>query len=200
MTSTRHIRYHPGFHGRRSRSGGVVLVLALVLLVVMTVSSVVAMRGATASDMVSQNIRSQNLALQAAEIALRYCERQLMNNATLNVFSLNNGAVLDEWRVAGNWTDTTRVNTTPSSFLGSTVTYATPPQCIVRRLSYDEMYGSINMDQTTIRPEDRGVPPGNVFIYRITARGFSPEFQRNSSGKSISGSEAWVQSTIRTIL
>ncbi|MDM4770836.1 hypothetical protein QT386_11560 [Solimonas sp. SE-A11] len=172
----------------------------MVLLVVMTVSSVVAMRGATASDMVSQNIRSQNLALQAAEIALRYCERQLMNSGTLNVFSLNNGAVRDEWRTASNWTDTTRVNTTPSSFLGSTVTYATAPQCIVRRLSYDEMYGSIDMDQITIRPEDRGVQPGSVFIFRITARGFSPDFQRNSSGKSISGSEAWVQSTIRTIL
>lgn len=200
MTSSRLTRYRPGTYGRRSRSGGVVLVLALVLLVVMTVSSVVAMRGATASDMVSQNIRSQNLALQAAEIALRYCERQLMNSGTLNVFSLNNGAVRDEWRTASNWTDTTRVNTTPSSFLGSTVTYATAPQCIVRRLSYDEMYGSIDMDQITIRPEDRGVQPGSVFIFRITARGFSPDFQRNSSGKSISGSEAWVQSTIRTIL
>jgi len=183
---------------QRGRSRGVVLVVALILLVVMTVSSVVAMRGATASDMVSNNIRSQNLALQAAEIALRHCEG-LALAGTVVALRLNNGMILDEWRNTANWGGV-GVVTVPAAVLGTAVPYSTAPQCLVRLMSYDEMYGSINMKFTTVRPSDRALDERYIFLYRITARGYSPDFQRNGDGATVSGAEVWVQSTIRTAL
>lgn len=191
----------------RQRSQGIVLVVALILLVVITISSVVAMRSAQSNDMVSGNLRAQGLAQQAAEIALRYCEQQLISRLPITVFALNNAAITDEWRTAANWDAATgRVNTVPAAFLGTAaagnglVNYETPPQCIVRRLTYDEAYSGVDILATTVRTADRGLDQQYVFIWRITARGFSPDFQRNAAGASISGSEAWVQSTIRTVL
>lgn len=184
----------------RSKSGGIVLVVALILLVVMTVSSVVAMRGATSSDVVSNNIRSQNLALQAAELALRHCERVVLSGAMATPLQLNNGAIINEWQTAANWSGATGVVTVPTATLGTTVPYSTAPQCLIRLMSYDEMYGSINMNFTTVRPSDRGLPENNIYMYRITARGFSPDFRRDGSGVPTSGSQAWVQSTLRMVL
>lgn len=205
MIPVARLAHRHNLQSRRSRSSGVVLVLALVLLVVMTVSSVVAMRAATSSDMVSQNLRAQNLALQAAELALRWCEGRVISGAAINTFPANprlneSPVVTDEWRVASNWTDASRVNTLPASVLGTTVNYETPPQCIVRIISYNNFYAGTDMSATTVTPEKRGVQPDNIFLYRITARGYSPDFQRNAGGTSISGAEAWVQSTIRTVL
>lgn len=197
MTSVSHSWLHRELRGRRSRSHGIVLVLALILLVVMTVSSVVAMRAATSSDMVSQNLRAQNLALQAAEIALRYCEGQIINNAAITLLPAMSATIVDEWRTEGNWGASNKV---PAGFLGTSVSYDRVPECIVRRLSYEDVYTATQIALTTITPEQRGVSAGNVFIYRITARGFSPDYQRNAAGVSISGAEAWVQSTIRAVL
>ena len=194
------------FHGPQ-RSQGIVLVVALILLIVITISSVVAMRSAQSNDMVSGNLRAQTLAQQAAEIALRWCEQQLIDKAAINVFALNDPAITNEWQNAANWLAANgRVNTVPAAFLGvataanGLANYETAPQCIVRRLDHEELYSGVDILATTIRTQDRGLPQEYVFVWRITARGFSPDYQRNAGGQAISGSEAWVQSTIRTVL
>ena len=51
------------------RSKGVVLIIALILLAVIGISSALALRMSLFGDIVSQNLRAQNLALQAAELA-----------------------------------------------------------------------------------------------------------------------------------
>jgi len=191
----------------RQRSQGIVLVVALILLIVITISSVVAMRSAQSNDMVSGNLRAQALAQQAAEMALRWCEQRVIaDKSTINWFALNDPNVTNEWQNAARWTNATIVNTVPAAVLGTAapgnglVNYETPPQCIIRLLNHDELYANAAIVATTVRTSDRGLPQDFVFVWRITARGFSPDFQRNAAGRSISGSEVWVQSTVRTVL
>ncbi len=56
---------------------GFVLVTAMIFLVVMTLMAVTSIRRATLEEKVSANLREQNLAFQSAEVALRYCQREL---------------------------------------------------------------------------------------------------------------------------
>lgn len=187
---------------RPAQSRGVALVIALILLIVITISSMMIMRSSLFSDMVSKNMRSQNLAMQAAEIALRFCERQVADGAAgFRVFALNNSAVVNEWQLATNWTAASnRVNTVPAAFLGAAVNFPVPPECIVRRLSYEEAYDGAAVPRNAAKPEDRGVPPEYIFFFRITARGYSPDYERDANGNAVSGAEIWLQSTVRGTL
>lgn len=187
---------------RLASARGVALVIALILLIVITISSMMIMRSSLFSDMVSKNMRSQNLAMQAAEIALRFCERQVADStAGFRVFALNNSAITDEWQLAANWTAASnRVNTVPAAFIGATVNFPVAPECIVRRLSYEEAYDGAAVPRNAAKPEDRGVPPEYIFFFRITARGYSPDYERDANGNAVSGAEIWLQSTVRGTL
>ena len=59
----------------RKKEGGFVLAVSMIFLVVMTVLAITAIRKATLDEKVSGNLRAQEVAFQAAEKALRFCER-----------------------------------------------------------------------------------------------------------------------------
>lgn len=59
---------------RQHRQNGVVLIIALILLVVISLLAVTSLRGAGSAESISGNVRTTELATQAAEIALRHCE------------------------------------------------------------------------------------------------------------------------------
>lgn len=188
----------------RAHQNGVVLVIALVLMIVIGISSALAMRTALFGDLVSHNMRSHNLAFQAAELALRFCEFQVINdpfNPAFRIIDLGNPspAVNNEWQLAASWSAAT-INTAPAGWLGNTVNYQTPPICIVRRMTYDEVAGTTVLPPDAPRPEDRGVSPDFLYFFRITARGYSPDFERDGNGNPISGSEVWLQSMLRGLL
>jgi Tfp pilus assembly protein PilX len=66
-----------GASARRARPAtqrGVVLIIALVMLVVISLLTTLSIRSAVSTESVSGNVRTTELASQAAEIALRYCE------------------------------------------------------------------------------------------------------------------------------
>lgn len=69
----------------RSRQGGAALVVGLVLLVVMTLLGISAMRDTTLEEKMAGNLRDSNLAFQAAETALRYCENIVEQDYALQV-------------------------------------------------------------------------------------------------------------------
>ena len=56
---------------------GFVLVVSLIFLLIMTVLAVTAIHRSILDEKVTGNLRSQNSALQAAETALRYCQKNL---------------------------------------------------------------------------------------------------------------------------
>jgi len=166
---------------KRSSNRGVVLVVALILLVVIGVSSAVAIRSALFSDLVSHNMRAQSTAMQAAELALRWCEQQAMAQPVPAGFQVQPVVNFDEanrWNDAANWA--AMANTVPVGVLGGDVNYATPPQCIVERVEFPSL-------SDKPRPE---------LAFQVTARGFSPDFQR-VGGNSAAGSEVWLQSIVR---
>ena len=67
---------HMVAYGGRSQRG-VALVIALVFLLILTILGITAMQTATMQERMSGNVRDRNVALQAAEVALRAGEREL---------------------------------------------------------------------------------------------------------------------------
>ena len=183
-------------HGSRRTSRGVVLVMALILLAVIGVSSALAMRATLFSDMVSKNLRAQNLALQSAELALRHCERQVALDPGSVVMLSALGLEL-EWQTEARWTASAM--TVPVGRLGTDAGYRTAPQCLVRLISVDEFLAAFPPDPTTISAESRGYSSDYVVLHRITARGFSPDFERDASGVAIAGAEVWLQTLVRGV-
>jgi type IV pilus assembly protein PilX len=62
---------------RARKQNGFVLVVSLIFLLVMTVLAVTSIHRSILDEKVTGNLRSQSNALQAAEIALRHCQKSL---------------------------------------------------------------------------------------------------------------------------
>jgi len=162
-----------------------------------------AVRNATSSEAVNSNVRQTQLASQAAETALRYCEDAVINlvaagTATFNFTSPPSSAsfTLDATyisdmvagtptsMVAANWDTTTAaykilvIPTASVNRAGITSTFNRPPECMVDRLS----------------PSASATYSKN---FTITARGFGPEVAAaNGTRDRPVGSEVWMQSSL----
>lgn len=177
----------------RSASGerGIVLIMALILLIMISLIATVAIRRATTGEQVSKGLRTQTVAFQAAETALRFCEDQILKNtevrsgtSTLKPADYPEGVSSPSlWKTRANWElstgkavaiDTAVVNSTDAA--ARTLKEAVLPRCMVEtlRLKGDEQ----------------------VDAFLITAVGYSPDYRLNGNGKPETGSEAWLQSTI----
>ncbi len=62
---------------KRKDQKGFVLAVSMIFLVVMTLLAIAAIKKSTLDEKIAFNLRAQNLSFQAAEKALRYCERAL---------------------------------------------------------------------------------------------------------------------------
>lgn len=163
---------------------GVTLIITLIMVVVIGLTAAAAMRGATASERVVNNIRMLNLAQQYAEAGLKYCETQLTLVSGSRTTSLADSAISVTlvasplWAVSTTWTSSpTAVTSVPAAFVTSTNSAFVPaqlPVCFAER--------SV-------------VGTGTVTV--VTARGFSPDYERDSSTKeTIRGSVVWLQSIL----
>ena len=179
---------------RHQAERGIVLVIALILLVIISLLAVTSLRNAGSSESVAGNVRTTELATQAADIALRHCESsaikitKLIANAsdtsaqatyptTLVEANVQRVTTADQWKSVTNWdsTTTTAVFVLPSDLVGNTATYQRPPECMVESLT--------------------GVTPtGPPASFVITARGFGPEVAAGTGRPA--GTVAWLQSTI----
>ena len=188
---------HTATRARRARAQrGVVLLIAMILLIVISLLAVTGMRGAASSESVAGNVRTTELATQAAEIALRHCESsaikltKLIANpsdtsaeatyaTTLVEANVLRAATAEQWKDTAVWDSTsTTVYVLPSELVGGSSTYKRPPECMVESLT--------------------GVTPvGSNAAYIITARGFGPEVAAADANRSRpQGTEVWLQSTI----
>lgn len=170
---------------RRPHQRGVTLIIALIVLIIIALTSASVMRSALVSDQVANNTRTQTLAAQAADLALRYCEQQVPACvAPFNCLAAPAAAAPAAWETAGNWFGAGRaasVNVVPASKVNSAgiatalFSNATLPECIAE---HSPLLGA-----TT---------------YVITARGFSPDYVVNATtGKTVAGSVVWVQSIVK---
>lgn len=159
----------------RQHQQGVTLLVVMVMLVVIGLVSVSAMRRAASADLVANNSRLEQLAKQAAEAGLRYCESQLIDTAkTLTIQDAN--ATAPAWNTFANWQSGGKATTIPEAYIKSTDS-AMPlprqlPQCMAE-------YS----------------PLGNSVVI-VTARGFSPDYTAKNNGETSSGSVIWLQSIV----
>lgn len=104
-----------------SSQRGFVMLTSMIFLLVLTMLAITAVRRATQEERFARSIREQNLAFQAAETALRYCQRDFeltnkggvlpagldrtVNNIPINLYvqasNLNPPPVL--WATKANW-------------------------------------------------------------------------------------------------
>lgn len=182
---------------------GVVLVIALILLVVISLLAVAGMRNAGSSESVLGNVRTTELATQAAEIALRHCESSVLRiqkNAkgdttsseatyptTFTPANILTAASPPHWQdTAGNWdVAPSSAYVVPMSFLNQSgmevVTYLREPECMVEPLP-------MLTNGTVV----------STSSFVITARGFGPEVPATDGSRSRPvGTEVWLQSNIQ---
>ena len=181
------------------RAGGSALVITLVLLVVIGVTSVMSMRIALFGGLVGQNLRAHGLAMQAAETGLRHCEAQVASSPATTPMMAGAGGEASgrEWRREANWT--ARALAVPALLAGGDLSAGQLPQCLIRMMTVDEFRASLAVTPGSASVESRGIDPDRLVLYRITARGFSPDFRRDGAGQPTSGAEVWLQSMVRTI-
>lgn len=183
----------------RARQQGVVLIIALILLVVIATSSAMVMRQAQFSGMISQNVRAQALAMQWAEAGLRHCEDLVAADPFTTPMLADAGSEPDglEWRSEANWS--ARAIRLPAGLVEGALDEDQRPQCLIRMLTVDDFRNTVASLPGTPSAESRGIDPERFVLYRITARGFSPDFHRDSEGQATSGAEVHLQSMVRTI-
>lgn len=169
---------------------GVVLIIALVMLVVISLLTTLSIRSATSTEKVSGNVRTTELASQAAEIALRYCEDAVVQLYMGTVTLPATPSVLDfqiplRWKDTANWdVSGSEAFVVPADFVNQDsgpATFRRPPECMVERMEVVSSGGAISTTST----------------YVITARGFGPEVAAADAARARpQGSEVWMQSTI----
>jgi type IV pilus assembly protein PilX len=181
-----------------ARQRGVVLIIALVMLVVVSLLASFSVRNAVSSEAVSGNVRTTQLASQAAEIALRYCEdvtvtyvkalptgtgitypRTIASGPTLLAYTSGRATTTSNWDVVS-----TNVFPVPATAVnqGATDTFQRVPECMVENVPVVNA-ASTGLDTTS--------------TYMVTARGFGPEVQDDATRGRPTGSEVWLQSTIQ---
>jgi type IV pilus assembly protein PilX len=180
-------------YSSRKQQNGVVLVIALVLLVLLSLIASYNARNVGSAELVSNNTRSSELASQAAEAALRHCERGVENHfaalkgstATFTTLMTPTAAPVGSsftWQGLTNWDGTasvakvTVIGTSALSLSNATgKLYKRPPECMVQ-------YLQATSTRTVV----------------VTARGFGPEVQEDAGGTRPipKGSEVWLQSTL----
>lgn len=172
---------------------GVVLIISLILLVVISLLAVTSLHNAGSSESVAGNARTTELATQAADIALRYCESSIlkvMGSSTAYTTTFVAANILEEseppkWHDMSRQTGWDSTSTAPFVLPLSSVNqagmtydiYKRPPECMVEKMP--------------------AVTTGTSIFYVITARGFGPEVVPADAFRSRPvGSEVWLQSRI----
>jgi type IV pilus assembly protein PilX len=166
---------------KRPAQQGVVLVIALIMLALLSILATMSIRGASSTEQVSNQSRLKELAQQAAEAALRFCEQQVQANAA----NPNTGfppaiapvGIPYIWETMSNWdgpnisSSLRPVPIAAAGDAGSAVYFFRAPECMSQYMS----------------PAD-----DNVFV--TTARGFGPDVKTNANPPK--GTELWLQSVV----
>jgi type IV pilus assembly protein PilX len=168
-----------------ARQRGVVLIIALVMLVVISLLATFSIRNALSSEGIAGNARTTELANQAAEIALRYCEDEVVKAAkdstVVPPMTIQGVASTPLGVVTANW-DVARVGVfvLPSTSVNmASVTFKRMPECVAERIAVVNDTSTATTITTT---------------YLITARGFGPEVALGTGRPD--GSEVFLQSTL----
>ncbi len=184
------------------------MIVVLVMLVIIALTSTAAIRNTTSGERLTNNLRATNVAQQYAEAALRFCESELAKpdgaRTVANLKNANLGAAMPYDAATG-------VNSSDGVWRTTQVwlrTRTTPPYVVevpLAQIVSDKSGASAGSESSSFKPatppeclaEIREVPNGKAYL--ITARGFSPDYRRNTTtGETTQGSVVWLQSNLLT--
>lgn len=197
----------------QARQSGVVLVIALIVLLMVSLIGAVAIRGSSSSEQVANSARTENLARQAAEAALRFCEIGAQNwhfatrppgftlSPTRPTYQL---AIANEPATGiGDWQNlTTWDSTTPRP---TTIVVVGLDQLDAMTLTPTATTASATVNFSTFsallfRPPEcmMQYTDASHNLAWITARGFGPDVQplTGTTRNRPNGTEVFVQSTL----
>lgn len=166
---------------QRLRRGdrGVALVVVLVAMTVLVFMAFAALRGSMSADDVANALVAQSQARESAQLALRYCERELLEeNPAVPSWPAPAASAPPAWRTLAHWAGPTSIASRVPAAIWSPPEGATPspaPQCIAERSP---------------------LGAAGVEVVVVTARGFSADFAETPDGRSLSGAVVWLQSTV----
>ena len=166
---------------------GVVLVVALILLVVVSLLAATAVRNSDSNEAVAGNVRTTELAMEAAEIALRYCEDLVLKIPKSPEEETDDKAKRNHWASRENWDKKPdMVYVFPLDLLKQSniqKTYSRSSEC---------MFEKIFMPKEIVQTSTNGSR-----FYLVTARGFGPEVAEVDKNRSRPvGTEIWLQTHI----
>lgn len=164
-----------------STQKGFVMLTAMVFLMVLTLLALTAVRRATQGENIAKNMGEQNVAFQAAETALRYCQKDI--EETLKGSTLDIGTVLTKthnipinryvggppdfvipslWRTRTNWVaQGYRLPT-------NTVEYVSAqPECFIEEWTKPNAEGFV-------RKKNEGTGLSSSFVITARAQGIGP--------------------------
>ena len=141
---------------RMQHQRGFVLAVSMIFLIIMTMLAVSAIKRSTLDEKITSNLRTQNLSFQAAEKALRFCERNLdlaAGSVTVctakdaaKIFADNDGVEqapenwknLDIWKVGGSSLQI--AHGSPDAIAG--LDAASQPRCIIEEWKLNPANGT----------------------------------------------------------
>ncbi|AMP17505.1 pilus assembly PilX family protein [Collimonas pratensis] len=149
---------------RYCQQRGVVLPMLLISLLAMAFLGVSSLRTALLEEKMAANADSRQLAFQAAEHALRFCENQLQLTP-VTIPQLRQGPPAADgkqyWEIADSWRKDD-VSVAVARIGAEGIAPAAPARCLVERLQLDDDLPF----QQYVRPVSQARP-----AFRITARG-----------------------------
>lgn len=200
------------------------MLITLIVLAIISMLAIASVRNASSSESVSGNVRLTELATQASELALRHCERSLLDslttsgggassyttNFTANYINPPTDQTLSppvaNWQRADKWDSTDAITAYTSSFDGTPKSYT--PVYILQLSRVNQA----SLNKTTYqRPPECMVEKLIVMLggvtqpgqqtdsssYLVTSRGFGPEVPAADAARSRPvGSEVWMQSQL----
>lgn len=146
------------------------LITSMIFLLIMTGLAITAIRRATLDEKVAGNLREQNLAFQAAETALRFCQNGIESDPqTITPLIVGGNAMPSQWNTL-TWSTALQITRLPA---GTVANVVAQPQCLAEKWDFRRVAG-VAKNNT-----------GDVYV--ITARG------TGSTGTAV----VWLQSTVR---
>jgi len=157
-----------------SKQRGIALLVAMVLLLIMSLLGVASMRGTILEERMAGNWRDQNIALQAAEAALREGESFFETSfsppalsdfpcsGSCTIFSYNEADPIANFLLRNNGSEITQWRTSATSYSGTITGSAEAPQYLIEQRAYvrDHLGTGFGVASETGR-----------HMYQVTARG-----------------------------
>lgn len=150
---------------------GVVLIIALVLMVIITLSGLLSVRMSSADSVISSSMRARSQSLIAAEQALSYCKDAVFSATGYATVKDKIIRSSDGTRGKSELDNAASASAIPVTVTSSTVAYDEPALCVIEDIS------------AKIKDESSGKLGDNPFVaYQITVRGFSANYNYEKEG------------------